>query len=376
LLAKNAVKRLVYGARRGLVPPAPHRPAVVAARDLPLEAADPVRLEWPAEVPKPLVGLVKDPDWTSYWERYARFLTTNEIPYDFYPVHRSDWLAAAEPFDIILWRPMSTPAELDECRRKVHVLERHLGKLCYPSLDQAMLYEDKVLQYELLRRKGLPVVDTFVSFDREEIRTRLPELPYPAVWKLSTGSGSLGVELVPDARTALRRARRVFSFTGRRSYWPYVAQKDHVFLQELVPGAPEDVRIIVIGDILLGYMRAVPSGDFRASGMGMQRRGALPEAAMRLAVRAARAFDLPSVAVDMVADANGDYRIIELSLFVQVWSCMSQQVDGVAGYYRWEGEGFVFTPALVWTQELMLREFLRRTWLKKEVRGTIQRDRE
>ena len=99
---------------------------------------------------------------------------------------------------------------------------------------------------------------------------------YPLVWKLTAESGSLGVELVRDRRTAERRARRVFDFCGRRTYWPYVGQKNYVYLQEFITDAGPDIRITVIGSMLFGIFRDVPKGEFRASGMGAWRWGALP----------------------------------------------------------------------------------------------------
>ena len=237
-----------------------------------MEYAPPVLMEWPAAVRKPVVGLVQDVDVFPYWTKFRRFLQANDIAFSLYDIHRSTWLEEAERFDAIVWRPLSFPYELEECRRKIYVLERHLGKVCYPSFDEALLYEDKVLQNYILRLHDLPVIDTFISNSEAETRSHMAGRLYPAVWKLSTGSGSLGVELVPRASVGVRWARNVFSFSGRRTYWPYVSQKDYVFVQALEPNLGFDVRVIVIGDKVFGYYRDVPKGEFRASGMGTTRK--------------------------------------------------------------------------------------------------------
>ncbi len=256
-----------------------------------LEGAEQVLLAWPESVPKPRVGLVRDIDDYPYWTKYRRFLRANEIPYEIYDLHRSTWLLDAQRFDMVLWRPSSYPYELEECRRKFHILERELDMVCYPSFAEAQLYEDKITQYELLRHHGLPVIETFVSNSEPETLEYLRSCAYPLVWKLTAGSGSYGVELAPDRRTAERWVRRVFDFAGRRTYWPYVGQKNYVYLQRFIPDATYDLRVIVIGSMVFGYYRDVPRGEFRASGMGSVRWGALPLEAMRIARRVARALE-------------------------------------------------------------------------------------
>jgi glutathione synthase/RimK-type ligase-like ATP-grasp enzyme len=356
-LLKNAAKRLVPGDH------AWHGPLddgdVVAA-------VDPVLLDWPDGVRKPVVGLVRDADDYPYWTKYRRFLEANDVTWRAYDVHRSGWLKEAEELDCVLWRPMSFPSELEECRRKTYILERELGVLCSPGFDEAMLYEDKLLQYELLSRRGLPVIPTFVSHSEEETLAYVRTCAYPAVWKIATGSGSFGVELVKDARQAERWVRSVFSFHGRRTYWPYDGQKDYVFIQRLEPNAGWDLRVISVGDLASGYYRDVPDGEFRASGMDTVRRGAPPQEALRLAHRVRESLGLPSLAVDMLAAPDdGRLSIIETSSFMMVRTPMQLQVDGVPGLFvRGDDEVFRFTPAVVWQQELVLREVLRRGWIE------------
>jgi glutathione synthase/RimK-type ligase-like ATP-grasp enzyme len=325
---------------------------------------DPVLMDWPAEVRKPMVGLVRDTDDFPYWTKYRHFLEANAIPYELYDVHRSDWLTRAAAYDVVVWRPMSFPSELEECRRKVFALERTHGTVCSPSLPMVTLYEDKLLQYDLLRAHGLPVIETFVSNSREEALAHAAACGYPAVWKLACGSGSMGVELVRDARAAARLVREVFSFAGRRTYWPYLAQKDYVYLQKFEPNRGWDVRAIIMGDVASGFYRDVPPGEFRASGMDTVRRGAPPEEALRIARRVAQLLDLPFVAVDMLADPGDDrLSIIEISSFMMVKSPEMLQIDGVPGIYVYEDDRFRFAPMKVWLQELALREVLRRDWI-------------
>lgn len=353
MLFKNAVKRAVPG---HFAWPGPLDDSST------MEDAPPVLMKWPVGVRKPVVGLVQDVDVYPYWTKFRRFLEANDIDFDLYDIHRSTWLKEAERFDAIVWRPLSFPYELEECRRKTYVLERHLGKVCYPSFDEALLYEDKILQNYLLRLHGLPAIDTFVSNSEEEARDHMARRTYPAVWKVSTGSGSLGVELLPRASVGARWVRNVFSFAGRRTYWPYVAQKNYVCVQPLEPNLGFDVRVIVIGDKVFGYYRDVPKGEFRASGMGTVRRESLVPCAVAVARRAAAALDVPCIAVDCLVNPDGNRAlIIELSSFVQMETPRQLLVNGEPGMIV--GDEMEFVPGRVWLQELALERFFTTKWI-------------
>jgi glutathione synthase/RimK-type ligase-like ATP-grasp enzyme len=357
LLLKNSIKRVAPGRFRW---PDPIDDTATSR----MCVSEPRVMDWPPEVTRPTVGLVADADMPPYWTKYRRFLDANQIPYRLYDIHRSEWRSRAAEFDVVLWRPMSFPYELEECRRKFWFLENALGKICYPSLAEALIYEDKILQYELLDHLGFPVVPTFVSHSEEEALEYAASTTYPAVWKISCGAGSLGVELVKDERTAVRRIRQVFSFAGRRTYWPYVAQKNYVYLQRFEPNAGYDLRVMVMGDTMLGYHRSVPPGDFRASGMDTTYHRSIPNEAMHLARRVRDALGMTMLALDMLADrAEQRFSIIEISLFTQIKEEFKLEVDGVSGTYRQNGDGYHFVPGAVVPHDLMLEELFLSRWI-------------
>ena len=339
-----------------------------------LDDAEAVVLQWPADVRKPYVALVRDADDYPYWTKYRRFLQANDIPFEIYDIHRSSWLREAQRFDMVVWRPASYPHQLEECRRKFHILEEELGTLCYPSVAEVQLYEDKISQYELLTRHGLPVIDTFVSYSEDETMEYLARCEYPLVWKLNAGSGSAGVELVRRRRTAERWVRRVFSLAGRRTYWWYVSQRSYVYLQRFVPNAGYDVRVIVVGPTVFGYYRDVPKGEFRASGMHTERHDPPSAEAIRLARRVAEALDLPHVAVDMLEDAtSNDLRIIEISSFPQVLpeeGFLHYGGEPGAGGSDGPDDGRV-RPVRLWPQELALKHVIETRWFAREARAGV-----
>ncbi|WP_334103097.1 ATP-dependent carboxylate-amine ligase [Mesotoga prima] len=322
----------------------------------------------------PMVGLVKDSDRKNYWAKYERFLKNNEIPYDFYDIHSHDWLEKSTEFDLIVWRTASSASELDEARKKIFVLEKYMGKLCFPTFNMIMIYEDKVLQHYLMKLKGLSEIETYVSNSIEDALALSKKLGVPLVSKVNPGSGSSGVELVRSHKAARKLVKKVFSYNGRWTYWPYLRQKDYVLFQKLQRNDGYDLRIIVIGNYVFGYYRDTPKHEFRASGLGVVRKEDLPVRAMDIARLVASKFDLPTVAVDFLYDSIEDkFYIIEMSSFIRVDTAEQLHVNGVPGVYTYEDGKYKFEAGKFWIQELSLKVFIEKTFRKSY--GGVENER-
>ena len=333
-----------------------------------LEMAEKVLIAWPKHCPKPRVGLVRDRREYPYWTKFERFLKNNQIPFDYYEAHRSNWLAAAGQFDVILWVPEEAVVYfMEEIRRKTYILEKFCGKVCFPSFDTLMWYEDKLTQYELLRMNHFPVVETFISHDLAEILKKLSQLEYPLVVKSSIGAGSMTVELAKDSRQAERISKTIFSRVGRMTCWPYLRQKDYVYFQKYQPNEGYDLRVIVVGNMVAGYYRDVPKGEFRASGMHTERWEAIPEDAIRLGRKVAKKFDAIAMAVDMLRDPrDSKFYITELGAAFTIDTLSDLIVDGVKGIYVFDSsDEYSFQPGNYWTNELILREFFEKKWFSR-----------
>ncbi len=328
-----------------------------------MEDAEQILIAWPNECRKPKIGLVQDWKVPPYWTRYERFLRNNQIPFEYYDIHRSDWLAISKQFDVILWATTGISPDVDEHKRKTYTLEKYCGIDCLPSFDTLMWNEDKIFQYEWLRIFNFPVVDTFISHSFTETMERIKQSEYPLVSKTPIGAGSLGVELIKNEKQAARVSRQAFSAVGRTTYWPIYRQKDFVYYQKFQPNEGYDLRVIAVGDRAFGYYRDVPKDEFRASGMGLVRKGALPEDAVHLAMQLIKQLDLIIASVDMLRDLTGKLHIIEVSANITVETPGQLHVDGVPGAYVFDSSGiFHFEPCKLWMQELALLEFFKR-WI-------------
>jgi len=324
-----------------------------------IEDAEIVRIEWPQDLAKPRVGIVRDLEEYPRWTKYRRFLEKNGFASDFYDIHAHDWIEKARRFDVVIGLVSNEINHLEEIRVKYHFLETYLGKMCYPSAVQALLYENKCLEAYVSTVSGLPFAKTYISHRKEDALAVLEKARYPLVSKVNQSSGSMGVELVRTPRQARRVVRQAFSRTGRSVHVPWFRQKNYVYFQEFVPNDGYDIRVILVGNCAFGYYRKVLSGDFRASGMGAVEKRALPEDAVRVAWNAYRHINSPQLVVDMVHGLDGRYTIIEFTLFFQVETPEQLKVDGLPGVYViGDGGDIHFEKGRFWVHELALRKFL------------------
>lgn len=334
----------------------------------PLEDADHVTIDWPIEIPKPEVGVVKDcrehlsTPPHAYWLRYQRYLEHNDIPYKFFDIFKSNWIEESLYFDIIVWRSGSDPAPQMDAKTKIYFLENYLKKLCYPTYREIWSYEDKVRQYYLFKINNIPTVETFITNDKEEAIRFIEKANFPIVSKIATGSGSLGVELIKDKKSAQKFINKVFA-PGRNTYWTYLKQKDYVYFQEYIPDASYDLRVIVVGNIFTGFYRMKPKNDFRASGAGLEEKREIPKEALLLAKEVKDKFNVTILAVDMIKSENqGEYKVIEASIFTTIYSAEELIINGVPGYYSYCNSRFDFRLGKYWVQELALNEVLK-SWI-------------
>jgi enolase/glutathione synthase/RimK-type ligase-like ATP-grasp enzyme len=315
-----------------------------------------VRMDWPADVKRPEIGLVKDTFTPPSWTKYQRFCETNGFTFGFLQIHEHDWLEQARQHDMVIGHPFSSPNRLEEIWRKTYILEHWLGKYCYPSTADLALYEDKHVQHDILHVLGLPVVPSWISYDREDALRLAAKLEYPVVSKLITAAGSRGVELLKNRAAAERAIRRAFSARGRYWHWPYLRQKDYILFQKLITTDGYDVRVMCLGNMLFGYYRRPRPGDFRASGSGLVEKRSIPESILRLAHSTAEALQSPYLSVDCLVSASGEPFITEVSHFNVIESAEQLHVEGVPGVYIMEQAGTIrFSPGRFWVQELALK---------------------
>ncbi len=350
------------------------RPAYVNDRDK-INDAEIVKIDWPDQVKKPLIGIVQDNETFPRWTKYCRFLDNNLFNYVLYDLHAHDWIEKAEKLDIIIGISSSEVWDLDEFRRKYYFLEKFQGKTCYPSAEHVNLYEDKMLEAYLARVYGFPFANTYISHNEADALAITENLNYPSISKISPASGSVGVELVHSQKEARKIVNRAFSAVGRNTFTAHFRQKNYIYFQDFIPNDGYDIRVIVAGNWLFGYYRKVLAGDFRASGMNLVEKRELPETALRIAYQVNKVVNSPMLVVDMVHGLDDKYYIIEFSPICQMEFPEQLHVNGVPGVYVFDSDdAYHFEKGRYWVHELALKEFLINHYLPKFCNNTTAID--
>jgi len=162
---------------------------------------------------------------------------------------------------------------------------------------------DKLLTARLLARAGIPHPRTGHLRPHGD----LPELGLPLVIKPRLGSWGVDVWRCETEEELHRTLEEV-----RSRAWFH---RHGALVQELIPPAGQDLRLIVAGGAVVGAVRRVSApGEWRTNvSLGGRRRKARPSAAAcALGVAAAAAIGADLVGVDLLA-AGAGYSVIELN---------------------------------------------------------------
>lgn len=294
----------------------------------------------------------------SYYPKFERFLKKNNIKYVFYDIYASDWIEKAKEIDMIVWHTSSDPCTQALAKSKLYILDKKMNKKCLPSYDEVWTYEDKVHSHYLYSLYNLPEIPTFVSQRKSDVISFLQNTTFPIISKITTGSGSSGVEKIDTYKEAKFMVDKVFSFRGRKTYFPFERQKDYVYFQKFINDADFDLRVMVIGDKFFGYYRYPKVGDYKASGAGIYEKKEIPIEALELAHKVKKMFNCRFLATDMLySKKEKKFFIIESSIFIGVDTCEQLVINGVPGYYQRDDKAnYTFKEGKYWLPELMLKE--------------------
>jgi RimK family alpha-L-glutamate ligase len=163
---------------------------------------------------------------------------------------------------------------------------------------------DKLLTAKVMQRAGLPHPRTRMLHPGQHIH----DWEGPVVVKPRFGSWGREVVLCGD-EISFRRHLRLLE----HRLW---FQQHGVILQELVPPAGFDLRIVVAGGVAVGAIsRMAAPGEWRTNiALGGTRVQVDPPAeAIELAVRAAEAAGVDLAGVDLLPDGAGGYTVLELN---------------------------------------------------------------
>lgn len=301
--------------------------------------------------------------FSSRWINYCK---ENNIDFKIVNCYSSDITQHLQDCDALMWHHHHTGTRDVLFAKQLLFALEHAGKIVFPDFNTGWHFDDKVGQKYLLEALGLPLVPSYVFYEKAKAMQWANTTIYPKVWKLRGGAGSSNVRLVKTKSEAVKLINQAFKsgfkqYNGvislkerfrkyrnnqvdfkevvkgiiRLVYPPFFAkvmgrEVGYAYFQEYLPHNTSDIRIVVINNKAFGLKRMVRKNDFRASGSGeiLNRKEDIDERCVEIAFNATQMIKSKCAAYDFIFDENNEPLIVEISFGISV-----DAYDACPGYW-------------------------------------------
>ena len=199
---------------------------------------------------------------------------------------------------------------LDKDKYLLKAIEKS-GIPVYNAYEPITVCDDKMLTYLALANNGIPMPKTLpglLCFDeRATVKEQtadiiIEKLGLPVIVKECFGSLGKGVHLAKSKVELLEICQRVKS-------------KPHLFQEFISSSFGKDVRVIVIGDEVVGGILRVSNGDFRSniSSGGHGEKFELTDEMRALAIKIAKILKLKYCGMDFLLGEKGNPIVCEVN---------------------------------------------------------------
>jgi glutathione synthase/RimK-type ligase-like ATP-grasp enzyme len=276
----------------------------------------------------------------SFSDKWIEYCLENGIQFKVVNCYASDIIEQIEDCDGLMWHW----SHFDyEARLFAHQLTHSLemaGKKVFPDSNTSWHFDDKVGQKYLMESLNIPMVRSYVFYDKKNALEWLKDADFPKVFKLRGGAGSENVKIVKNFLVAKKFINKAFRsgykvksrinlfkerlwqfrrdktirslfdiskgilrlFIAKEAERKFPAEKNYAYFQDFISGNDHDIRVIVIGEKAFAIKRMVREGDFRASGSGriIYDKSQVPVKCLELAFEASRKINSQCLACDFV----------------------------------------------------------------------------
>lgn len=332
------------------------------------------------------IGIHKRKDgFSKYWIDYCEKL---KIPYKIVDCYSNDIISQLEDCDALMWHHhQGNYKDLIFAKSLLFSIEQS-GKKVFPNFNTAWHFDDKVAQKYLFESLQVPVVPSYVFYDKKSTLNWAENTKYPKVFKLTGGAGSANVRLLKNKSQTISLVKKAFGkgfrqydiWTGLKERYskfksgkasfksvlggvyymfkPYefvkMAKRDkgYFYVQEFIPNNDSDIRVIVVKDKAFAIKRMVRKNDFRASGSGeiLYDKENFSDEIIELAFKVSKKMDSQCSAFDFVIDENNNPLLVEVSYgfntivyhdCVGYWDENLKFVPGSFNPYNWMVENLI-----------------------------------
>lgn len=287
----------------------------------------------------------------SFSERWIQYCERENIDYKLVNAFDTNIIGKLDDCDILLWHHHHASFKDVIAAKKILFALEHAGMKVFPDFKTGWHFDDKVAQKYLLEALSVPLVQSYVFYDKYKALKWAKNTSYPKVFKLKGGAGASNVKLVNSYSEAIRLINKSFT-TGFKQYNSIEALKEkirkykegkenfknvlkafirvfvptdfsrrqpvergYVYFQDFIPNNNSDIRVIVIGEKAFAIKRMVRENDFRASGSGdiSFEPQEINIDCIKIAFEVNNKIDSQCVAFDFVLDSQNKPLIIEIS---------------------------------------------------------------
>lgn len=269
-----------------------------------------------------------------WYRRFEFLMRQRRLAYRKVDLLRRDYhcLKVSES-DALIGRFGHAPHDLARMKPIYPALAAYFEHRIFPNRKTYEIYDDKKREMMLLQRCGYPTPSTAYVSKRSDIDCFLAKegLRFPLVTKRSSGAGSAHVRLANCHADV---------------FLPGI-------VQEFCAGNDRDLRLIVIGDRVMGFERLNRPDDFRASGSGqLLYRNHFDPDCIELVYRISHDHQFDSMSYDLVKDSSGQWVVLEMS-----YTYVDTAVRDCPFYYDMRTGGKVDKPG-DYPQDFILEDFL------------------
>ena len=314
----------------------------------------------------------------SYSDLWIEYCQKHNIQYKIVDAYANDIIEQVSDCDAFMWHfHHLIYKDYLFAKQLIYVIEKQMGKVCYPNYDTCWHFDDKVGQKYLFESTNIPLIPTYIFYTRNEALNWLETATFPKVFKLRCGASASNVQLIKNQKQAILLINKTFS-TGVRtfSYFDLIKERyadykqgkvsvrnflglikmwllrispneyykfrpkeiGYVYFQDFISDNDSDVRVLVIGNRAIAKKRLNRPNDFRASGSHINIFDAnkIDLKYVKTAFEINKKLKMQGVAFDFLHDKNGKPLLTEISY-----------CSGIKNYKHYSG---------YWTDDLQWHE--------------------
>lgn len=284
----------------------------------------------------------------TFSDRWIEYCEKKGIEYKVVNAYDSDIISQVSDCNVFMWHHHHADYRDKLFAKQLLFSLEEAGLRVFPNWHTCWHFDDKVGQKYLLEAIGAPLVPSYVFYTKTEALNWVKKATFPKVFKLRGGAGASNVMLAQNAKEAEKLIRKAFGKGfAQFNRWGYLKErfnkwrngkdtllgvckaigrifipttfskmfppeKGYAYFQDFISGNNYDLRVVAIGDKILGEKRYCRKNDFRASGSGTFEYSNIPREVLDIAFQTADKLKLQSVAFDFIFH-KGQPLIVEMS---------------------------------------------------------------